>query len=162
MYLLGELGAGHKLQGPCLLIDSNRWAEGRGHGCRGWGDPWGPGCRSLKGSRVPSWLGCFWAWARGVPAWEEYVAWLLQPLCCPARSTILVEPACQAEVTETGDIRISVGAEAPGTVGAQLDPIHLSIFSHRFMSIAGEWLPPSCSPAPLPAVHQAGVCGEKA
>ncbi|XP_032466555.1 5-oxoprolinase isoform X2 [Phocoena sinus] len=74
VYLLGELGAGHKLQGPCLLIDSN--------------------------------------------------------------STILVEPACQAEVTETGDIRISVGAEAPGTVGAQLDPIHLSIFSHRFMSIA--------------------------
>ncbi|XP_073650386.1 5-oxoprolinase isoform X4 [Tursiops truncatus] len=136
VYLLGELGAGHKLQGPCLLIDSNRWAEGRGHGCRGWGDPWGPGCRSLKGSRVPSWLGCFWAWARGVPAWEGCVAWLLQPLCCPARSTILVEPACQAEVTETGDIRISVGAEAPGTVGAQLDPIHLSIFSHRFMSIA--------------------------
>uniref|UniRef100_A0A452V670 5-oxoprolinase, ATP-hydrolysing n=1 Tax=Ursus maritimus TaxID=29073 RepID=A0A452V670_URSMA len=77
VYLLGELGYGHKLQGPCLIIDSN--------------------------------------------------------------STILVEPGCQAEVTETGDIRISVGAEAPSTVGAQLDPIHLSIFSHRFMSIAGEW-----------------------
>nr|KAF6395886.1 5-oxoprolinase, ATP-hydrolyzing [Molossus molossus] len=74
VYLLGELGYGHKLQGPCLIIDSN--------------------------------------------------------------STILVEPGCQAEVTETGDIRISVGAEASGTVGAQLDPIHLSIFSHRFMSIA--------------------------
>uniref|UniRef100_A0A452V663 5-oxoprolinase, ATP-hydrolysing n=1 Tax=Ursus maritimus TaxID=29073 RepID=A0A452V663_URSMA len=74
VYLLGELGYGHKLQGPCLIIDSN--------------------------------------------------------------STILVEPGCQAEVTETGDIRISVGAEAPSTVGAQLDPIHLSIFSHRFMSIA--------------------------
>uniref|UniRef100_A0A8D1GV27 5-oxoprolinase, ATP-hydrolysing n=1 Tax=Sus scrofa TaxID=9823 RepID=A0A8D1GV27_PIG len=74
VYLLGELGYGHKLQGPCLIIDSN--------------------------------------------------------------STILVEPGCQAEVTETGDIRISVGAEAPSTVGAQLDPIQLSIFSHRFMSIA--------------------------
>uniref|UniRef100_A0A2K6TKL1 5-oxoprolinase, ATP-hydrolysing n=1 Tax=Saimiri boliviensis boliviensis TaxID=39432 RepID=A0A2K6TKL1_SAIBB len=74
VYLLGELGYGHKLQGPCLIIDSN--------------------------------------------------------------STILVEPGCQAEVTETGDIRISVGAEAPGTVGTQLDPIQLSIFSHRFMSIA--------------------------
>uniref|UniRef100_A0A8P0TI97 5-oxoprolinase, ATP-hydrolysing n=1 Tax=Canis lupus familiaris TaxID=9615 RepID=A0A8P0TI97_CANLF len=74
VYLLGELCSGHKLQGPCLIIDSN--------------------------------------------------------------STILVEPGCQAEVTETGDIRISVGAEAPSTVGAQLDPIHLSIFSHRFMSIA--------------------------
>ncbi|PNI88782.1 hypothetical protein CK820_G0051931, partial [Pan troglodytes] len=34
------------------------------------------------------------------------------------------------------DIRISVGAEVPGTVGPQLDPIQLSIFSHRFMSIA--------------------------
>ncbi|KAL4842435.1 hypothetical protein H8958_009419 [Nasalis larvatus] len=74
VYLLGELGSGHKLHGPCLIIDSN--------------------------------------------------------------STILVEPGCQAEVTETGDIRISVGAEVPGTVGTQLDPIQLSIFSHRFMSIA--------------------------
>ncbi|XP_015426864.1 PREDICTED: 5-oxoprolinase, partial [Myotis davidii] len=74
VFLLGELGYGHKLQGPCLIIDSN--------------------------------------------------------------STILVEPGCQAEVTETGDIRIAVGAETSGTVGAQLDPIHLSIFSHRFMSIA--------------------------
>ncbi|XP_033616719.1 5-oxoprolinase isoform X2 [Fukomys damarensis] len=51
-------------------------------------------------------------------------------------STILVEPGCQAEVIETGDIRISVGAEAPSTVGTKLDPIQLSIFSHRFMSIA--------------------------
>ncbi|XP_017914195.1 PREDICTED: 5-oxoprolinase isoform X3 [Capra hircus] len=74
VYLLGELGCGHKLQGPCLIIDSN--------------------------------------------------------------STILVEPGCQAEVTETGDIRISVGAETASMVGMQLDPIHLSIFSHRFMSIA--------------------------
>uniref|UniRef100_A0A4W2FE31 5-oxoprolinase, ATP-hydrolysing n=1 Tax=Bos indicus x Bos taurus TaxID=30522 RepID=A0A4W2FE31_BOBOX len=74
VYLLGELGCGHKLQGPCLIIDSN--------------------------------------------------------------STILVEPGCQADVTETGDIRISVGAETASVVGTQLDPIHLSIFSHRFMSIA--------------------------
>lgn len=41
-------------------------------------------------------------------------------------------------MTETGDIRISVGAEAPSTAGTKLDPIQLSIFSHRFMSIAGE------------------------
>ncbi|GAB1299490.1 5-oxoprolinase [Apodemus speciosus] len=75
VYLLGELGYGHQLQGPCLIIDNN--------------------------------------------------------------STILVEPGCQAEVTETGDIRISVGAEAPSTVDTKLDPIQLSIFSHRFMSIAG-------------------------
>lgn len=69
---------------------------------------------------------------------------------------------------------MSVGAEAPSTVGAQLDPIHLSIFSHRFMSIAGEWR--HCPPGPsslwcqvrgLPAgqtwvqvVRLAGVCRE--
>ncbi|XP_031202901.1 5-oxoprolinase isoform X2 [Mastomys coucha] len=74
VYLLGELGFGHQLQGPCLIIDNN--------------------------------------------------------------STILVEPGCQAEVTERGDIRISVGAEAPSVADTKLDPIQLSIFSHRFMSIA--------------------------
>lgn len=74
VYLLGELGYGHQLQGPCLIIDNN--------------------------------------------------------------STILVEPGCQAEVIETGDIRISVGAEAPSMIDTKLDPIQLSIFSHRFMSIA--------------------------
>ena len=75
--------------------------------------------------------------------------------CAPAFSTILVEPGCQAEVTDTGDIRISVGAEVPSLVGAQLDPIHLSIFSHRFMSIAGEWLPGPHGPAPWAEVVQA-------
>lgn len=53
VYLLGELGYGHKFQGPCLIIDSNRWACGLarvgprgcslGHSCRGLGGPWGPG-----------------------------------------------------------------------------------------------------------------------
>ncbi|XP_012578324.1 PREDICTED: 5-oxoprolinase [Condylura cristata] len=97
VYLLGELGCGHKLQGPCLIIDSN--------------------------------------------------------------STILVEPGCQAEVTETGDIRISVGAEAANTVGAQLDPIHLSIFSHRFMSIAA--MSPRRGPPSLAgAWRRAGTCAD--
>lgn len=93
----------------------------------------------------------------GLGMWGPWLggglAWLLQPLCSPAPSTILVEPGCQAEVTETGDIRISVGAETASVVGTQLDPIHLSIFSHRFMSIAGEWLH---SPAPSPAPCGAG------
>lgn len=78
--------------------------------------------------------------------------------CAPALSTILVEPGCQAEVTETGDIRISVGAEAPSTVGAQLDPIHLSIFSHRFMSIAGE-CPPQW-PCSLWSIWECAHCAE--
>lgn len=109
----------------------------------------------------------------GVTGLEGCLAWPLQALCISVPSTILVEPGCQAEVTETGDIRVSVGAEAPSTVGAQLDPIHLSIFSHRFMSIAGEWR--HCPPGPsvrcqvwgLPAgqrwaqvVRLAGLCRE--
>lgn len=53
-------------------------------------------------------------------------------------STILIEPNCRAEVTERGDLVIHVDL-ADGTgkvVGASLDAIQLSIFSHRFMSIA--------------------------
>uniref|UniRef100_A0A8C4N6U7 Hydantoinase B/oxoprolinase domain-containing protein n=1 Tax=Eptatretus burgeri TaxID=7764 RepID=A0A8C4N6U7_EPTBU len=51
-------------------------------------------------------------------------------------STILVEPDCTATVTELGDVRISVGHAKRANVGTFLDPIQLSIFSHRFMSIA--------------------------
>lgn len=61
-------------------------------------------------------------------------------------------------MTETGDIRIAVGAETSGTVGAQLDPIHLSIFSHRFMSIAGECAVPLSSRPSSPWVGGGGVC----
>lgn len=76
----------------------------------------------------------------GIPGCEGVCPGSLQPLCVLSTpSTILVEPGCQAEMIKTGDIRISVGAEAPSTVGTKLDPIQLSIFSHRFMSIAGEW-----------------------
>lgn len=116
VYLLGELGFGHKLQGPCLIIDSNRWAPA-----------WQGGGGTLVGSLAQ---GC---WKEGLGSGSD---WSFQQLLT-LPSTILVEPSCQAEVTETGDIRISVGAEASCAVGAQLDPIHLSIFSHRFMSIAG-------------------------
>ncbi|KAM6171640.1 5-oxoprolinase isoform 3-T3 [Erethizon dorsatum] len=79
--------------------------------------------------------------------YQETPVYLLGELSCghqlqgpcliiDSNSTILVEPGCQAEVIETGDIRISVGAEAPSRAGTKLDPIQLSIFSHRFMSIA--------------------------
>lgn len=121
--------------GVAWAIAAGAWV---GCGALVWGSL-APRCRNLKDSGVPAWLECPPAWGCGVPGWKGDVAWPLQRLCTPAPSTILVEPGCQAEVTEAGDIRISVGAEAPSTVGAQLDPIHLSIFSHRFMSIAGEW-----------------------
>ncbi|KAM9573689.1 5-oxoprolinase isoform 1-T2 [Guaruba guarouba] len=72
---------------------------------------------------------------------------LLQALACdhcmpgPAiiidnNSTIVVEPGCTASITRFGDISIAVGSVAPRPIGPQLDPVQLSIFSHRFMSIA--------------------------
>ncbi|MBN3271781.1 OPLA oxoprolinase, partial [Polyodon spathula] len=51
-------------------------------------------------------------------------------------STILIEPDCQAEITQSGDVRITVGTGKLRAVGTELDTIQLSIFSHRFMSIA--------------------------
>lgn len=51
-------------------------------------------------------------------------------------STILIEPNCCAEITTRGDIRIIVGAGERVKLGTEMDSIQLSIFSHRFMSIA--------------------------
>ncbi|XP_056378851.1 5-oxoprolinase isoform X1 [Hyla sarda] len=51
-------------------------------------------------------------------------------------STVLVEPDCTASITDYGDIRISVRSGQHQTIGPELDTIQLSIFSHRFMSIA--------------------------
>ena len=50
-------------------------------------------------------------------------------------STVIIEPACIATITEYGDIKVKVGVSAFRITKA-LDPIALSIFSHRFMSIA--------------------------
>ncbi|KNC23028.1 hypothetical protein FF38_12157 [Lucilia cuprina] len=51
-------------------------------------------------------------------------------------STILVEPNCEAEVTKYGDLVIHVQSLHNTKVDETLDAIQLSIFSHRFMSIA--------------------------
>ncbi|XP_054270976.1 5-oxoprolinase-like [Macrosteles quadrilineatus] len=51
-------------------------------------------------------------------------------------STILVEPDCSASVTDSGDLIIHIGSGQRKLIGTDLDPIQLSIFSHRFMSIA--------------------------
>eukprot|EP00659_Diplonema_papillatum_P022552 gene22552-34511_t len=50
-------------------------------------------------------------------------------------STVLVEPNCSATITAYGDIKISVGV-GMFKITKALDPIALSLFSHRFMSIA--------------------------
>ncbi|KAF5278020.1 hypothetical protein FQA39_LY18417 [Lamprigera yunnana] len=51
-------------------------------------------------------------------------------------STILIEPDCTATVTKYGDIKIKVGTGIVQQIGSELDSIQLSIFGHRFMSIA--------------------------
>lgn len=51
-------------------------------------------------------------------------------------STLLIEPDCTASITSRGDVRITIGQGLRTKVTTQLDAIQLSIFSHRFMSIA--------------------------
>lgn len=51
-------------------------------------------------------------------------------------STILVEPDCTATITKYGDTKITIGSGIVKKIGLELDSIQLSIFSHRFMSIA--------------------------
>ncbi|XP_063777232.1 5-oxoprolinase isoform X1 [Pseudophryne corroboree] len=51
-------------------------------------------------------------------------------------STILVEPDCTASITDYGDVQVVVGSGRQQVIGPELDTIQLSIFSHRFMSIA--------------------------
>ncbi|XP_055854712.1 5-oxoprolinase [Episyrphus balteatus] len=51
-------------------------------------------------------------------------------------STVLLEPNCEAEVTKCGDLVIHIGSGSKKEVDDKLDAVQLSIFSHRFMSIA--------------------------
>uniref|UniRef100_F1KRH0 5-oxoprolinase n=1 Tax=Ascaris suum TaxID=6253 RepID=F1KRH0_ASCSU len=51
-------------------------------------------------------------------------------------STIVIEPLCKATITDEGNIFISIGDQVRVPIGVDIDPIQLSIFSHRFMSIA--------------------------
>ncbi len=53
-------------------------------------------------------------------------------------STVVVEPNCEAIISEGGNIEIWVDSNSGKSEGPgdQLDPIYLSLFSHRFMGIA--------------------------
>lgn len=53
-------------------------------------------------------------------------------------STIVLEPDCELEVTEYGDLIVHVHSKSSkqSEIDEKLDAIQLSIFSHRFMSIA--------------------------
>lgn len=50
-------------------------------------------------------------------------------------ATVIVEPSCTALITP-GHITITVGRGEKKVVTTEMEPIQLSIFSHRFMSIA--------------------------
>lgn len=50
--------------------------------------------------------------------------------------TLLIEPDCSAVITPRGDTMITIGDALKSEVTPELDAIQLSIFSHRFMSIA--------------------------
>lgn len=51
-------------------------------------------------------------------------------------STILVEPDSSVLVTVKGDLIINIGSGSERCIDDKLDAVQLSIFSHRFMSIA--------------------------
>jgi 5-oxoprolinase (ATP-hydrolysing) len=50
--------------------------------------------------------------------------------------TIIITPSSIATITEEGDIEIDVGSTNHNKLNTDLDPVQLSIFNHRFMSIA--------------------------
>ena len=49
-----------------------------------------------------------------------------------------MEPSCEACLTERGDLCVTVGSDRQCVLGTELNTVQLSIFSHRFMSIAGK------------------------
>ena len=51
-------------------------------------------------------------------------------------STILIEPGFSAQISSHGHVEITVELAVQEAVGTAMDPVQLSIFSHRFMSIA--------------------------
>ncbi len=51
-------------------------------------------------------------------------------------ATVVVEPDCTALITMQGNIEITIEESENKNVSTALDPIYLSIFSHRFMGIA--------------------------
>jgi 5-oxoprolinase (ATP-hydrolysing) len=50
-------------------------------------------------------------------------------------STIVLEPGCKGSISKFGNVIIETSAPKPA-YSAELDPLSLSIFSHRFMGIA--------------------------
>ena len=56
-------------------------------------------------------------------------------------ATVVIEPGCTAFITKDGDICIEIdNLSEKNSIGTRLDPIYLSVFSHRFMGIAEQVL----------------------
>ncbi|KAK5850209.1 hypothetical protein PBY51_014477 [Eleginops maclovinus] len=75
----------------------------------------------------------------GVYLWEELPSGhsIKGPaIIIDKNSTILVEPCCEARLTEAGDVCMTVSSDPNCALGTELNTVQLSIFSHRFMSIA--------------------------
>ncbi|KAK1885112.1 5-oxoprolinase [Dissostichus eleginoides] len=75
----------------------------------------------------------------GVYLWEELPSGhsIKGPaIIIDKNSTILVEPCCEARLTAGGDVCMTVGSDPHCALGTELNTVQLSIFSHRFMSIA--------------------------
>ncbi|MPC31542.1 5-oxoprolinase [Portunus trituberculatus] len=51
-------------------------------------------------------------------------------------STILIEPDCIGNITAKGDVLIKIEKARKKVISTEVDAIQLSIFSHRFMSLA--------------------------
>ena len=51
-------------------------------------------------------------------------------------STIIVEPGCRCTVSQQGNLKIEINIQSMEKIGTELDTVQLSVFSHRFMSIA--------------------------
>ena len=89
----------------------------------------------------------FMSESSGCGAWQETPIYRLENLGAGQQlrgpvivmqntSTILVEPGCSAEVTEYGDVVLSVETRTFREIGTQADPVQVSIFGNLFMSIA--------------------------
>ena len=89
----------------------------------------------------------FMSESSGCGAWQETPIYRLENLGAGQQlrgpvivmqntSTILVEPGCSAEITEYGDVVLSVETRTFREIGTQADPVQVSIFGNLFMSIA--------------------------
>lgn len=56
--------------------------------------------------------------------------------CCPSSACVFVCSGCHGRISAFGDIQLIIGAEDVQPVSTALDSIQLSVFGHRFMSIA--------------------------